>query len=89
MFVVNEPGEGGSPGGLTIVELGSRDSNPDFLGNNQARYLYNTPQISRDGRIRTDALLVPNQADYAKLSHIPISRAPSGTRTRTPCMASR
>ena len=33
-------------------ELGSRDSNPDFLVNSQARYLYNTPQkISKDGGI--------------------------------------
>jgi hypothetical protein len=31
---------------VDMFKLGSRDSNPDFLGNNQARYPYNTPQSS-------------------------------------------
>jgi hypothetical protein len=32
---------------LQTFQLGSRDSNPDFPGNNRARYHYNTPQSLR------------------------------------------
>src|SRR5947209_3480440 len=48
-------------------ELGGRDSNPDFLLNRQARYLYNTPQKLRapsGSRTRTTCLEGREAARY-------------------------
>ena len=40
-------------------KLGSRDSNPDFLVNSQARYPYNTPQYVQRARVVRDGVAPP------------------------------